>query len=81
MEKKPKPTRSVLKKQFFAGKITAAEFTSLIGEVIRYRGFHFKDGGKPKWSGPFRDTRQQANDDNAPWFDEGYSVDVYEEQK
>lgn len=74
------PTRAQLKKDFFSGKITVKEFKKGIKEALHYRGFYFKSGKKPKWSGPFHDTREEADADNAPYFNAGYSVDVYIEQ-
>lgn len=72
--------RTKLKKDFFAGKINAIEFMTALQDALRYRGFHVKPEQRPKWSGPFRDTRREADDDNAPYFDAGYNVDVYIEQ-
>lgn len=76
----PTPTRSQLKKDFFSGQITVKEFKKGIKEALRYRGYHMKPGKRPKWSGPFHDTRAEAEADNAPYFDAGYSVEVYTEQ-
>jgi len=75
-----KPTRSQLKKEFFTGNISLSEFKKQLNFVMRYRGFYMIPGKKPRWSGPFRDTRPEADADNAPFFDQGYKVDVYEEQ-
>lgn len=72
--------RSVLKKEFFSGNITAIEFMTLLEDTLRFRGFHVKPGKRPKWSGPFRNTRRDADADNAPYFNAGYNVDVYIEQ-
>lgn len=72
--------RSQLKKDFFSGKITTSEFITALKDALRYRGFYVKPGQRPKWSGPFRDTRQEAEQDNAPYFNAGYTVDVYIEQ-
>jgi len=72
--------RSQLKKDFFGGIISLSEFKAGLKESFRYRGFYMKPGNRPKWSGPFRDTRKEADDDNAPYFDAGYKVDVYIEQ-
>lgn len=76
----PNQKRTQLKKDFFSGKITALEFMTALEEALRYRGFYVKPGKKPKWSGPFRNTRREADDDNAQYFDAGYNVDVYIEQ-
>lgn len=76
----PKLSRSQLKKDFFSGKITLEEFKTSYDETLRYRGFYMRPGKKPRWSGPFRDTREEADTDNAPYFDEGYDVDIYIEQ-
>ena len=75
-----KQTRSQLKKDFFSGKITLNEFKDSLEDALRYRGFYIKPNGRPKWSGPFRNTREEADADNAPYFDQGYPVDVYIEQ-
>lgn len=76
----PKQTRSQLKKNFLSGKITEAEFQESLKEIMWYRGYYQKPGKNPKWSGPFRDTREEAEDDNAPYFNAGYQVGIYEEQ-
>jgi hypothetical protein len=75
-----KPTRTQLKKSFFSGHLNAQQFKDAIEDASRYRGFYVIPGQKPKWSGPFRDTKKEAQDDNAPYFNQGYHVDVYEEQ-
>ncbi len=75
------PTRSQLKKDFFARKITLPEFKELMLTAMRYRGVYIIPGRKPQWSGPFRSTFEEADHDNAPYYDQGYAVDVYQEQQ
>jgi hypothetical protein len=75
-----KQKRTALKKDFFSGKITALEFITALEDSYRYRGFHSKPDKRPRWSGPFRDTRAEADLDNAPYFNAGYNVDIYIEQ-
>lgn len=76
----PNPKRSQLKKDFFSGAITLKDFKNGLKDAFRYRGYYMKPGMKPKWSGPFRDTMEEADMDNAPYFNQGYDVDVYVEQ-
>ncbi len=76
-----KPTRSQLKKEFFAGEINVSKFKKLLEDTTRFRGFYWKGTGKPKWSGPFRETMAQADKDNAPFFNQDFSVDIYIEQR
>jgi hypothetical protein len=74
------PTRSQLKKQFLSGQITADSFHDQLQHTLRYRGYHNLPGQNPKWSGPFHTDKQDAEDDNAPWFDLGHKVGIYTEQ-
>jgi hypothetical protein len=76
-----KAKRAEVKRRFFEGEISLKQFKSLMDQTLQYKGFHFKTGQRPKWSGPFRDTREKADQDNAKYFDAGYKVDVYIEQK
>lgn len=75
-----KPTRSFLKKQFLSGLLSIEEFKEQLVFTYRYRGFYIQPGKKPKWSGPYRNTIEEAERDNAPYWDKGYAVDIYIEQ-
>lgn len=71
---------SALKKAFFAGEIEVEEFNAGLALALRYRGYYVKPGKKPKWSGPFRATQHEVDQDNAPYYDQGIPVFTYTEQ-
>lgn len=80
--KQPKQTRMSLKKAFFDGNISHAEFKAALADMLTYRGFHIAPGStKPEWSGIAHNTRAEADADNLPWLRRGHTVDVYITQR
>jgi hypothetical protein len=76
-----KPSRAALQKEFFAGNLTYTDFKAQIETRIKFRGFYIQPGKKPQWSSKYwRDTIEEAIEDNMPWRDKGYLVDVYTRQ-
>ncbi|WP_316832956.1 hypothetical protein [Pedobacter aquatilis] len=71
---------AALKKAFFAGEINQETFLAGLDIAYRYRGYILRPNGRPKWTGPFRHTREEVNEDNAPYRNQSINVYTYVEQ-